>query len=153
MLVALALLTMTISALPWILPRLSKESRFEKSVQLLQSHLAFAQELMIDYDTDVHVFLKPSNGSIACQIRPVKQVGVALCKRLETPVQLPGISHVSHDHLLFDRHGRQKGLTLTLQGKKKVEIALKGYPARIVKGFHEEKIFQCPYPKEMLAPS
>lgn len=153
LLFVMGLITLFATAIPWMLTRLNSESRFEKSVAVLQGKLLVAQELMVDYDTAVLVQFKPHKKGIECALQSVKPVPEALKALLEKKEILEGIEEISVPWVLFDTAGAQKGMTLVIRGKKEVEIALKGYPARIVKGRYEEKKAKTPYPEEIQSAS
>jgi hypothetical protein len=143
------------------LPSLLKEEQFEKSVAEVKNKLMLAQEVMIDYDTDVTVIFRKEAKGVSCHLYPAKKVPDNLFKTLNRNTLLKGIENVGWtagiENILTLNFSATDGKMATggllLQGKKEVTLHLKGYVAPIQKKDekYEEKKPITAYPQEFLS--
>lgn len=141
------------------IPKLLKGESFERGVEQVVSKILLAQELMLDFDTDV---------SLSMEIMPSKGLRVTLTSLHPVPEKIKrvlnryslikGIEECKFNDsnefkLLFDRTlGASPRGTLILKGaQKRVELCLKGFPSKPLKdeSIHDPK--EALYPEEVLS--
>ena len=147
MLIVIALIGIGLGGLSWNLPKLLKKERFEKNVQRVCSKLTLAQEIMIDYTTDVTITFQPGEKGSLCRISSQCDLPDAFMKQINKEDKLPGINQVSFNNQSYDgvvtlhffgAMGKIPKGILTLHGEKEISLTLPGYPSRITRTKKEE---------------
>ena len=156
----IALITLIASVVTLQISKALKKERFEQGVESVLAKLALAQELMLDFHTDVRVCFEKQGEILSCTLT----TNLSLPPHLESSInrysKISGVSSIAfngvpkaHCELLFDGTlGSVPVGTLTLSKETKEEsIFLNGYPAHFKRGKNEEKhIRPAIYPEEAI---
>lgn len=142
------------------IPRALQLETFETGVQRIISKLTLAQELMLDYQTDICATIQQDDGGISLRLFSHKPLPPAQLKMLNKQEKIRGITYVSFEgkeppfSLLFDHTlgTTPKGVLVIKGHSREVVVTLRGYPAQILRGNlktnHEEEAI---YPQEVLS--
>ncbi len=160
LLIVIMLIGFTLSGLGFQIPKWIKHETFEKSVARVQSKIALAQEIMVDYGTDVALIFDKGEEGIYCSLNPAPGLPEHLRKVINRDKILKGIDDVSIDEkmryplsLHFSASSyKTPQATLTLSGIRTSSLYLPGYPARITNtppSRGRSMSDEPPYPKEI----
>ncbi|MFZ0565744.1 MAG: prepilin-type N-terminal cleavage/methylation domain-containing protein [Chlamydiales bacterium] len=161
MLIVMFLIAICFSALVFQIPKAIKKERFETAVEAVISKITLAQELMLDYSTDVVLILTEREGGIGCRLKAAQPLPKKLKARVEKEQLLSEIEAISFKNrptkeveLRFDGSlGATPRGKLLLEGKRqKVYLTLRGYPSKILRedyNFAEKR--EAPYPEEIVS--
>ena len=139
--------------------------KFERGVEQLTAKIALAQEVMLDFQTDVSLFLFQEGNEIKCVIKTHKKLPTYLEKSLNRYKTINGIEQMAfnnevHKDIEIQFDGVlgtvSKGTLTLISNKKEVTLNLKGYPAHITRGEHAEANSQkvneeASYPEEIIS--
>jgi len=134
--------------------------KFERAVDQVIGKLTLAQELMLDFQTDVILRLEQKQNGLKCTFQTHKKLPTHIQKALHQNSTLVGVEQISFDQEIYNtlELHYEGSLGATPQGtlelfahKKKQIISLKGYPTKITRGEHVQKSFEAPYPEEILS--
>lgn len=143
------------------IPKWIKREKYEKSVARVHSKIALAQEMMVDYATDVTITFDKEEEGISCYFNPSPTLPEKLRSLINRDYLLEGIGEISLDdntnyplHLHFSASSyTTPEATLTLKGIKTTSLYLPGYPAAITKTPPPQKgksiSHEPPYPQEV----
>lgn len=163
-LIVMTLIATALGVLTLQISKAIKGERFERGVDQVIVKLALAQELMLDFHTDVVVNLtfNQETKNLVCTLDIARPLPPNLEKSINRYQTIKGIEEIATQEglrnsitLCFDATlGTipQTDLSLLAHNKKAVLI-LDGYPAQIKRGiFHgQTKNCQATYPKESLS--
>lgn len=147
------------AALP--LSKALRTERFERGVDQIITRLAFAQEVMLDFETDVLVTLEREDKEITCSIKTQKVLPPAFEKILNLHKKIQGIDEMSFDNEILNKieihfdsslGTTTKGkLTLHLGNQEEI-LTLKGHPTQIKRGDYAKILSsEAHYPQEIVS--
>jgi prepilin-type N-terminal cleavage/methylation domain-containing protein len=160
MLLVISLIAVALGALSLPLVKAIKKERFEQGVDQLISKLTLAQELMLDFNTDVNVKLTQKEGSILCLIEADKPLPSHLEHAFNRYGKISGIEEMQFDNSVRSQlviccdaafGTLSQGQLKLVSGAHEETIFLKGYPSQIKRGLGEKQECQVPYPEEILS--
>jgi prepilin-type N-terminal cleavage/methylation domain-containing protein len=161
MLIVLTLIASALGALSLQISKALKGERFERGVEQVIAKLTLAQELMLDFHTDVHLTLTQEKGGVVCTLKTDLRLPDHLERAINLYNKIEGIEQMCFDNrakaiiaLYYDgATGVTPQGTLTLVAPRKGEsIILKGYPAQIRRGIDEQtKNCHADYPEEIFS--
>ncbi len=139
------------------IPRFLAHERFEKEVKLVQQKIELAQELMLDFETDITLQLLATDAGTTLKLLSTKPLKKRWNRKEMT---LKQIKQIAFDRektddlkLLYDCQmgGCPKGNLKLIGKKKEVTLFLPGYPGKIKRGEKLEDGKNAPYPQEMFS--
>ncbi len=158
MVLVITLIAIALGAMAFPLSKALKKEKFERGVDAIIARITFAQEIMLDFHTDVTLTLLEESGKVICTIEPAIALPAKIEKALNHHKEIPGISQLCFNHeirkrieICFDGTiGAVSRGTLTLSGSgREAILSLPGYPTHIQRGEHEaQKSCFIPYPEE-----
>ena len=154
LLLVMALIALSLGVLGIQIPKLLQSESFERSVDQVKSRLMLAQEIMLDYRTDVTFVFKPTSEGVECQILADKPLSERVKSQVARHALVKGIEKVEPAELYFDGTlGVTPNEKLILRGnKREATLTLKGHPSHIRRGDHEAKKSTTPaYPEAALS--
>lgn len=160
-LVVMTLLAVALGAAFIPLSKALRGERFERGVDQLIGKLALAQEIMLDFHTDVLITLDKQGDEVICKLKPCQKLPPHLEKTLNRYETIKGIDEIAFDNeernsivLHFDGTlgtTPEGKLVLTSNNKEEV-LVLKGYPTQIKRGEHADKnSSEANYPEEIVS--
>lgn len=161
-LLVVALIGLALGAISIQIPKALSGETFERGVDQVKCRIALAQELMLNYQTDV--FLEFEHDEEEKGMRCVIHTGKPLSEKLKNNVNrhsvVKGIEKVefgeiSADNVVLHFDGTlgatPKGV-LILKGKnREASLTLKGFPSHILRGDHVAEESKAAYPEEILS--
>lgn len=159
-LVALSVLSLALGAAAIPLGKMVRSETFHSGVEKLCTKLELAQQVMLDFQTDVEVRIRQEEGALVCTLNPRRPLPEALLAALNLHPKIKGIRSLSYEGQEGGVHLHYEGVTgaipkgtLSLLGNREEEvIVLPGYPCRIKKGqICEKNAASAPYPEEILS--
>jgi prepilin-type N-terminal cleavage/methylation domain-containing protein len=162
MLLVISLLAIAFGVISVPISKALKKEKFERGVDQLLVKLALAQELMLDFQTNVSLTLAldQEHEKVTCRLETERRLPDHLETSINRYGKVAGIQEMQFDDsvrntlvLYFDASfgTTSKGVLTLISGMNKAQINLKGYPARIKRGDDEENECQVPYPEEILS--
>lgn len=157
--ITLVAMALGICALP--ISKAVKSERFERGVDQVAAKIALAQELMLDFRTDVTLLLEMKQHELCCSIKIERHLPAHLERSINRYNKIKGIEEMAFNHDRRDSIQLQFDGTVgtTPQGElslsapqKEAILILHGYPAQIVRGKHEKKKkCEALYPEEIVS--
>lgn len=156
MLIVMTLIAAALGTLSLQVAKALKGGRFESGVDQVMGKLTLAQELMLDFHTDVTVVFTRQTEGIECKLIAGRLLPDAIERAMNRYKLIKGIEEVtfSGEALFFDGtlgttpHG---ALSLSSQSSK-ATLILNGYPARITRGIYcEKEEAYAVYPEEIIS--
>ena len=162
MMIVVALVAVSLGAMSFPIAKALQGEKFAHGVDGIIGKIMLAQEVMLDFDTDVQLFLKKDKEGkgIHCHIVP----GIPLPPHIEK-----GLNHrpliVGIDEMAFNLENKnnieisfegplgsisQGILTLRASGKEE-HITLPGYPKHICRGNYAPTPCSTSYPEEIVS--
>lgn len=160
--IVIALIGLTLGIISIQFPKALAGETFERGVDQVKSRIALAQELMLNYQTDVVLkfeYDQEKNG-MHCFIHTGKPLSEKLERNVNRHCLVKGIEEVEFGKegadsvsLHFDGTlGATPKGKLTLKGKnKEAVLTLKGFPSHILRGDHVTEDPEAAYPEEILS--
>lgn len=158
----MVLIGIGLGALAFQASKALKKGKFESGVEQIMGKIALAQEIMLDFRTDVTLTLRKQQDGIECLIETLSHLPPHLEKGINRSSLIAGI-----DSLAFNNGGQNEikllfegGLGITPKGELTLSfrdlnstLSLKGFPAHIKKIHNESNNEgqQTPYPEEILS--
>jgi hypothetical protein len=135
--------------------------KFERGVDQIISKMTLAQELMLNFNADVHLALRQKGEEIECLLTVERPLPLKLEREINRHTSIKGIAQMNEDgvpkeavDLFFSSEFKEtpkKELTFQSENKD-ARILLKGYPYAIKRSKNEETITcYVPYPEEILS--
>ncbi len=157
-LLVLALIALTLGVISTQAPKALKGERFERGVDQVKSRIALAQELMLNYQTDVVLYFEPQDEGLLCTIIPAKPISEKLAKSVNRHALIKGIDRAdfnghSIETLEFDGTigATPKGKLILKEKNREATLTLKGYPSLIIRGDHVTEEASADYPETVLS--
>jgi type II secretory pathway pseudopilin PulG len=161
-LIVIALITVALGVMTLQIPKALKGAKFERGVERIIAKLALAQEVMLDFRTDVYLTFKQQEGVMECTLTAGRKLPPRLEESLNRYKKIEGIEAVAFDtsaggdvpQLYFDGAvGATPQGILTLSGYGREEkIVLNGYPAQIKRGTYVQANERTiDYPEEIFS--
>ena len=162
MMIVISLIATALGGMALPLSKALKGEKFERGVDRVIGKIMLAQELMLDFHTDVQLILEQDKEgeAIHCLILVAIPLPPQIEKGINHRPHIAGIRQMAFNHedkdrmeLSFDgSFGVLPQGTLTLMGPRNAEhIALPGYPGQIRRGNHVQTTINTPYPEEILS--
>jgi hypothetical protein len=160
-LVVITLITAALGVMALQIPKALKGEKFERGVEQIIAKLTLAQEVMLDFHTDVSLTFEQKEDGVECTLTAGRKLPPRLEESFNRYKRIRGIERVAFNDseeaitkLYFDGAvgaTPQGILTLTAYGREE-RIALNGYPAQIKRGKNAQAN-ACPidYPEEILS--
>lgn len=160
--IVIGLIAMAFGILAFPLSKALQKEKFERGVQQMMAKLSLAQELMLDFHTDVHLtFSQSEKKRICCHIDLDLKLPDHLEKSFNRYEKIDGIEAMLCDGqvmetftLCYDKAlGTTPKTTLTfIHGDLCEKIVLNGYPAQTKRGDnHKPRESHALYPEEILS--
>jgi len=160
LLVVIALVGAAFGLIAIQVPKALKKERFETTIEQVIAKISLAQELMIDYHTDVDLTFAEQPKGVACHITVNQPLPAKLTSHLSKHQLIEGIDTIAFNekpsqviHLLFDATlgATPKGRFFLAAKECKATLILRGFPSKILRGNHEIIKEDNPlYPEEIL---
>lgn len=162
MMIVISLIAVALGAMSLPISKALKSETFAHGVDGVIGKIMLAQEVMLDFNTDLQLFLKKDEEGkgIHCHIVPGIPLPPHIEKGLNHRPLIPGITEMAFNHeiknsiqLSFEGPiGSISQGTLTLGASGKEEhIALPGYPKHIRRGNYVQTTSSTPYPEEIIS--
>lgn len=160
LMVVITLITIVLGAVAISIPKALKRGKFERSVEAIIAKITLAQELMLDFHTDVTLTFKQQESALACHLEtacPLKSHIEKECNRISL---LQGIEQVTFNGIICPEITLHfegslgispKGVLAFTCNEHAVKLPLKGYPTGIKRGEYEIQTDQADYPEEILS--
>jgi len=161
MLIVIVLISTSFSVIAIQIPKALKMERFEVAVEAVIAKITLAQELMLDYRTDVTLTLAQDKRGIRCDFKLDQPMSRKVKAKLKKNLAIRGIETIAFNgeptpavDLLFDGTlgATPRGRLLLGSKKHKTTLILQGYPAKILReddNLAEET--HASYPEEILS--
>jgi hypothetical protein len=141
--VVMALIAIAVGGISLPISKALKRERFERGVDQVIAKITLAQELMLDFHTDVKLTLKRDNGKWVCDINTDRKLPREQERGVNHYAEIKGVEEITFEggsgenvEILFSGTlGVISPGTLTLLSQDhKARIVLKGYPSQIKRG-------------------
>ncbi|NGX61222.1 MAG: hypothetical protein K940chlam9_00705 [Chlamydiae bacterium] len=164
-LLGLTLLAIFLGTASISIPKALAKERFEKGMSRAVARLSLAQEVMLDYGSDVEVVFsfREDGEGIEIELKPLKPLSEALLTHLNRSSHVEEIVSGRFDEtplpftLFFDGTvGATPAGVLSLEGKRgnSGELTLRGFPSEIKRGSYAISETEIgTYPEALLPPS
>ncbi|MCC5831948.1 MAG: type II secretion system protein [Chlamydiales bacterium] len=161
-LLVVALIGLTLGVVSIQFPKVLSGETFERGVDQVKSRIALAQELMLNYQTDILLEFEYDHKEkgMRCFIHTGKPLSENLKKNVNLNCVIAGIEEVEFGArgannvvLHFDGTlgATPKGV-LILKGKnREALLTLRGFPSQILRGEHVVENTEAVYPEEALS--
>lgn len=157
-LLVIALIGLTFGVLSIQFPKALREESFERGIDQVKAKIALAQELMLNYQTDVVVQFTPSEEGLLCSIKTQTPLSQSLENHVNRHAVIKGIDQVEFGEnretmLYFDGTlgATPKGKLLLKNKKREAILTLKGFPSLIQRGDHVVQETPATYPEKILS--
>ncbi len=161
-LLVVALIGLTFGAISFQFPKALRKETFEQGVDQVKTRIALAQELMLNYQTDVVLKFSydDEKKGMRCFIQATKPLSDKLKRSVNRNQLIKGIEEVAFEDsgaLEVDLHfdgtlGATPRGRLVLKGHNREAIlTLKGFPSHILRGDHVAEESQATYPEEIIS--
>lgn len=150
-LLVIALVGLTFGVIATQLPKALRGEKFERGVDQMKSRIELAQEVMLDYQTDLKLFFESTQKGMVCVIDSERPLPGRVKKAFLRPIE--GIEEISSDVLEFDgKLGTPPKGKLILKGNNREAILrLKGFPSALVRGGENVPDSEADYPEAVLS--
>ena len=160
----MALIALGLGALAFQVGHVLKKEQFERGVEQVIGKLSLAQEIMLDFHTDVTLTIHQKEESLLCQLECATPMPHQLEKGFNTREAVKGV-----DQILFNEEPKtlltlqfERGLGVAPKGELtllyrdlKETIYLRGYPTQLKKEpggeWNERHPCEATYPEEILS--
>jgi len=136
-------------------PRFIKKTRFSAGVNKVIGKLSLAQEVMLNFQTDVKITFEPRDGGLEVHLQTESHVPENVLKQINHRSWIKGIERVEFNGsaLTFDTTlGRiPEGELRLFSGNWEETLILRGFPSRIKRGEHVAYETEATYPEEIFS--
>ncbi len=159
-LIVMVLIAAALSATVIPISKALKGERFERGVDRLIAKIELAQGVMLDFQTDVQLFLIQEGNIIKSRIETHRPLPAYLDQSLNRYNIIEGIEQMAFNNKCDDIEIQfdgtlgtvSKGALTLISHKKRETLNLKGYPAQIKRGeYADPNIQEAHYPEEVLS--
>jgi len=158
--IVIALIGMTLGVISIQAPKALRTETFERGIDQVKTKIALAQELMLNYQTDVVLKLTPGEKGLFCHMETGKPLSEKMMRNVNRHELIKGIDEVAFDEtftdaleLFFDGTlgATPKGKLLLKGGSREAILTLKGFPSHLLRGDHVTEDSEATYPQAVLS--
>ncbi len=152
-----ALISLTFGLIATRVPEALRVERFERGVDQVQTKITLAQELMLDYQTDVLLELEPVEEGLLCRIKAGVPLTAELEKKINRYPLIKGIEAARFENrearLFFDGTvgSTPKGYLYLTGRNREAILTLKGFPSQTLRGEYAEQNSHALYPEAIIS--
>lgn len=160
LMLVIALIAIGLGTLAFQVSKALKAERFERGVEHIIQKISLAQEIMLDFHTDVTLTLKQSGQAVECQLEAACVLPAHIEKGLNHASRVQGIEQMTLDNTVSETIKLpfeaslgitpQAQITFNYLGRQAI-LCLPGYPAAIKRGHYEITTNESHYPEEILS--